>query len=66
MTDAPPAEADISASARARGRPKAETIALTKTARVRFDTLAAECIEAVFQAVLTAATQEATWRPSSS
>jgi hypothetical protein len=40
------------------GRPKAETIALTKAARARFDTLAAESIEAVFQAVLTAATQD--------
>src|SRR6476620_11029321 len=40
------------------GRPKAETIALTKAARARFDTLAAQSIEAVFQAVLTAATQD--------
>src|SRR3954470_18712421 len=40
------------------GRPRAETVALTKAARARFDTLAAESIEAVFQAVLTAATQD--------
>src|SRR4051812_17734065 len=33
-------------------------IALTKAARARFDALAAESIEAVFQAVLTAATQD--------
>ena len=31
---------------------------MTKAARARFDTLAAESIEAVFQAVLTAATQD--------
>src|SRR3954465_1640679 len=49
---------DISASARGRGRPKDETVTLTKAARARFDTLAAESIEAVFQAVLTAATQD--------
>jgi hypothetical protein len=58
MTDATPSDSDISASPRGRGRPKAETIALTKAARARFDTLAAESIEAVFQAVLTAATQD--------
>ena len=39
-------------------RRKADYIALTKAARARFDTLAAESIEAVFQAVLTAATQD--------
>src|SRR4051794_3580933 len=33
-------------------------IALTKAARARFDTLAAESIESVFQAILTAATQD--------
>jgi hypothetical protein len=58
MTDATPSDAGISASARARGRPKAETVTLTKAARARFDTLAAESIEAVFQAVLAAATQD--------
>ena len=58
MTDAPPAEADIAVPHRGRGRPKTEAIALTKAARARFDTLAAESIEAVFQAVLTAATQD--------
>ena len=58
MTDATSAEADIAVPHRGRGRPKAETIALTKAARARFDTLAAESIEAVFQAVLTAATQD--------
>src|SRR3954451_3932073 len=57
MTEAPP-EPDVSTPPRGRGRPKAETIALTKAARARFDTLAAESIEAVFQAVLTAATQD--------
>src|SRR4051812_50137341 len=40
------------------GRPKLDYIAVTKAARARFDTLAAESIEAVFQAVLTAATQD--------
>src|SRR3954468_6783365 len=39
-------------------RRKADYIALTKAARARFDVLAAESIEAVFQAVLTAATQD--------
>ena len=34
------------------------TVTLTKAARESFDTLAAESIEAVFQAVLTAATQD--------
>jgi hypothetical protein len=58
MTETTPSEADITGSPRGRGRPKAETIALTKAARARFDTLAAESIEAVFQAVLTAATQD--------
>ena len=36
----------------------ADYIALTKAARARFDTLSAESIEAVFQAVLSAATQD--------
>ena len=36
----------------------ADYIALTKAARARFDTLAAESIDAVFQAVPTAATQD--------
>ena len=58
MTDATPSDSDISASPRGRGRPKAETIALTKAARARFDTLAAGSIDVVFQAVLTAATQD--------
>jgi hypothetical protein len=58
MTETTPFEADITASPRGRGRPKVETIALTKAARARFDTLAAESIDAVFQAVLTAATQD--------
>src|SRR5215218_9282388 len=40
------------------GRPKVDSITLTKAARARFDTLAAESIDAVFQAVLTAATQD--------
>src|SRR3954470_13322647 len=57
MTEATP-EVDVSTPPRGRGRPKAETIALTKAARARFDTRAAESIEAVFQAVLTAATQD--------
>ena len=58
MTDAPTAEADIAVPHRGRGRPKDETVTLTKAARARFDTLAAGSIEAVFQAVLTAATQD--------
>src|SRR3954454_6593028 len=57
MTEATP-EPDVSTQPRGRGRPKAESIALTKAARARFDALAAESIEAVFQAVLTAATQD--------
>src|SRR5215203_4612676 len=58
MTDAPPSEADIAVPHRGRGRPKDETVTLTKAARARFDKLAAESIDAVFQAVLTAATQD--------
>jgi hypothetical protein len=58
MTNTTSSETEISVSPRGRGRPKVETIALTKAARSRFDTLAAESIEAVFQAVLTAATQD--------
>ena len=58
MTDAPPAETDIAVPHRGRGRPKDETVTLTKAAWARFDTLAAESIDAVFQAVLTAATQD--------
>src|SRR3954454_7262874 len=58
MSDTIPSEADIAASPRARGRPKVDSITLTKAARARFDTLAAESIDAVFQAVLTAATQD--------
>ena len=57
MTDAT-FEADIAVPHRGRGRPKDQTSTLTKAARARFDTLAAESIEAVFQAVLTAATQD--------
>src|SRR4051812_1493396 len=57
MTEATP-EVDVSTPPRGRGRPKAETIALTKAARARFDALAADSIESVFQAVLTAATQD--------
>src|SRR3954465_4178941 len=58
MTHAPTSETDIAVPHRGRGRPKDETITLTKVARARFDTLAAESIEGVFQAVLTAATQD--------
>jgi hypothetical protein len=39
-------------------RRKPDYLPLTKAARARFDTLAAESIETVFQAVLTAATQD--------
>jgi len=46
------------APTRGGARRKTDYIALTKAARARFDTLAAESIEAVFQAVLTAATQD--------
>ena len=51
---------DASATPQGHGgaRRKADYIALTKAARARFDTLAAENIEGVFQAVLTAATQD--------
>jgi len=41
------------APTRGGARRKADHIALTKAARARFDTLAAESIDAVFQAVLT-------------
>src|SRR5215203_643091 len=58
MADAPSSEADIAVPHRGRGRPKTEAIALTKAARARFDTLAAGSIDVVFQAVLTAATQD--------
>src|SRR6186997_362920 len=58
MTDAPTSETDIAVPHRGRGCPKDETITLTKAARARFDTLAAGSIEAVFQAVLAAATQD--------
>ena len=59
MTETTSFDADISASPRGRGRPKAETPSHSpKAARARFDTLAAESIEAVFEAVLTAATQD--------
>src|SRR6476659_10972215 len=58
MTHAPTSETDIAVPQRGRGRPKDETVTLTKTARARFDTLAAESIDVVFQAVLTAATQD--------
>src|SRR6188508_1571440 len=53
-------EPDVVSQSLGRGgaRRKADHIALTKAARARFDTLAAESIEAVFQAVLTAATQD--------
>src|SRR3954447_3423755 len=46
------------APTRGGGLPKVDSIALTKAARARFDALAAESIEAVFQAVLTAATHD--------
>ena len=58
MTQATPTEAPIAVPHRGRGRPRTEAIALTKAARARFDTLAAGSIEAVFQAVLAAATQD--------
>src|SRR4051812_6546044 len=54
MTSAsPPDDATASAKARA-GRPKHDYIALTKAARTRFDALAAENIERVFEAVMAA------------
>ena len=58
MTHAPTSETDIAVPHRGRGRPKDETVTLTKAARARFDTLAAGSIDVVFQAVLTAATQD--------
>src|SRR3954449_12179066 len=58
MTDDPTSETEIAVPHRGRGRPRDETVTLTKAARARFDTLAAGSIEAVFQAVLAAATQD--------
>ena len=60
MSDPDHAQVEAPAGPPGRGgaRRKADYIALTKAARARFDTLAAESIEAVFQAVLTAATQD--------
>jgi hypothetical protein len=59
MSDPDHAQVEAPAGPQGRGgaRRKADYIAVTKAARARFDTLAAESIEAVFQAVLTAATQ---------
>src|SRR4051812_6545618 len=60
MSDPDDAQVEAPAGPPGRGgaRRKPDYIALTKAARARFDTLAAESIEAVFQAVLTAATQD--------
>ena len=59
MSDPDDAQVEAPRTAgRGGARRKADYIALTKAARARFDTLAAESIEAVFQAVLTAATQD--------
>src|SRR4051794_6542659 len=59
MSDAD-VQSDAPASSRGHGgaRRKPDYLPLTKAARARFDALAAESIEAVFQAVLTAATQD--------
>src|SRR5215204_1717439 len=55
-------DVQLDASTRPQGhggaRRKPDYLPLTKAARARFDTLAAESIEAVFQAVLTAARQD--------
>ena len=67
MSEVAPSEPEATVPHKSKGgRPKLDYIAVTKAARARFDTLAAESIEAVFQAVLTAATQDETWRPPSS
>ena len=59
MSEVAPSEPEATAPPKNKGgRPKLDYIAVTKVARARFDTLAAESIEAVFQAVLTAATQD--------
>src|SRR5215213_3293590 len=58
MSEVAPPEPEATALKNKGGRPKLDYIAVTKAARARFDTLAAESIEAVFQAVLTAATQD--------
>jgi hypothetical protein len=58
MTSAsPPIEATAPAKARA-GRPKHDYIVLTRAARTRFDTLAAENIERVFEAVMAAIVED--------
>src|SRR3954463_14808087 len=59
MSEVAPPEGEATAPPKNKGgRPKVDSITLTKAARARFDTLAAESIEAVFQAVLTAATRD--------
>src|SRR3954470_22499219 len=59
MSEVAPSEPEATAPPKNKGgRPKLDYIAVTKAARARFDVLAAESIEAVFQAVLTAATQD--------
>jgi hypothetical protein len=59
MSEIAPFEPEATAPPKNKGgRPSLDYIAVTKAARARFDTLAAESIEAVFQAVLTAATQD--------
>ena len=58
MSEVAPPEPEATALKNKGGRPKLDYIAVTKAARARFDTLAAESIEAVFQAVLSAATQD--------
>jgi len=59
MSEVAPSEPEATVPLKSKGgRPKLDYIAVTKAARARFDTLAAESIEAVFQAVLTAATQD--------
>jgi len=58
MTSAsPPIEATAPAKAKA-GRPKHDYIVLTKAARTRFDSLAAENIERVFEAVMAAIVED--------
>ena len=59
MSEVAPSEPEATAPPKNKGgRPKLNYIAVTKAARARFDTLAAESIDTVFQAVLTAATQD--------
>src|SRR3954453_1855579 len=58
MSDDVQGDVPVTPQAHGGARRKPDYLPLTKAARARFDTLAAESIEAVFQAVLMAATQD--------